>query len=328
MKDKIKKFWDENKFYLLALIVVAFISNYRLPYYVSAPGGIIDISDRIEYEERVEYNGSLNMLYVTQYEATIPLYLMSYVLSDWDLESIKENQISNENHKEIDMRNKIMLDNSINNAIYVAYKASNKEIEVKDKKILVVGTLEDIDLKIGDELLEINYKELEDFDMIKDTINKSNIGDILKFKIKRDEKIKEVNLEVKEMEDSKGIGVVIMTNYEYETDPEIELKFRKSESGSSGGMMMALSIYSAISGEDILKGRNIAGTGTIDIDGNVGEIDGIKYKIMGAVKNGMDVVLVPSANYKEAKEVVKSKKYDIEVVEIKTFNDAIEYLTK
>lgn len=328
MKDKIKKFWDENKFYLLALIVVAFISNYRLPYYISAPGGIIDISDRIEYEERVEYNGSLNMLYVTQYEATIPLYLMSYVLSDWDLESIKENQISNENHKEIDMRNKIMLDNSINNAIYVAYKASNKEIEVKDKKILVVGTLEDIDLKIGDELLEINDKKLEGFDMIKDTINKSNIGDILKFKIKRDEKIKEVNLEVKEMEDSKGIGVVIMTNYEYETDPEIELKFRKSESGSSGGMMMALSIYSAISGEDILKGRNIAGTGTIDIDGNVGEIDGIKYKIMGAVKNGMDVVLVPSANYKEAKEVVKSKKYDIEVVEIKNFNDAIEYLTK
>ena len=32
---------------------------------------------------------------------------------------------------------------------------------------------------------------------------------------------------------------------------------------------MALSIYNAISDEDIIKGRNIAGTGTIDIDGNV-----------------------------------------------------------
>ena len=313
---------------MLALIVVAFISNYRLPYYISAPGGIIDISDRIEYNNLEEYNGSLNMLYVTQYEATIPLYLMSYVLSDWDLESIKENQISNENHSEIDKRNKIMLDNSINNAIYVAYTASDKKIEIKNKKLLVVGTLSNIDLKIGDEILEIDNKKVDDFDIIKEIISESNVGDILKFKIKREEKIKEVDLEVKEMEDSKGIGVVIVTNYEYDIDPKIELKFKKSESGSSGGMMMALSIYSAISGEDILKGRNIAGTGTIDINGNVGEIDGIKYKIMGAYKNGMDVVLVPSANYKEAKKVVKNKKYDMEVVEIKTFNDAIEYLSK
>ena len=268
------------------------------------------------------------MLYVTQYEATIPLYLTAKVLDDWDLESIKENQISNENHAEIDKRNKIMLDNSINNAIYVAYNASNKKIDVKDKKLLVVGTLSDMELKIGDEILEVNNRKVDDFNIIKEIITESNIGDMLEFKIKRDEDIKVFNLEVKEMEDSKGIGVVIITNYEYEIDPKIELKFKRSESGSSGGMMMALSIYSAISGEDLLKGRNIAGTGTIDVDGNVGEIDGIKYKIMGAYKNNMDVVLVPSANYKEALEVVKKKKYDMEVVEVKTFNDAIEYLSK
>ena len=89
---------------------------------------------------------------------------------------------------------------------------------------------------------------------------------------------------------------------------------------------MSLSIYSAISGEDILKGRNIAGTGTIDIEGNVGEIGGIKYKVMGAVKNKMDIILVPSANYKEAMKVKKEKNYKIKIVEVKTFQDAIKYL--
>ena len=64
------------------------------------------------------------------------------------------------------------------------------------------------------------------------------------------------------------------------------------------------------------------------MNGNVGEIGGIKYKIMGAVKNNMDVVLVPSANYKEALQVKKEKKYKIKIVEVKTFNDAIEYLKK
>ena len=90
--------------------------------------------------------------------------------------------------------------------------------------------------------------------------------------------------------------------------------------------MLTLTIYSAISGDDIIKGRKIAGTGTIDINGNVGEIDGIKYKIMGAHKKGVDVVLVPSSNYEEAMRVKKDKGYDMEIVEVKTFSDAVNYL--
>ena len=326
MKDKLKVFWKENRFYLLFLLIVVVVSNYRLPYYVSAPGGIIDISDRIEMDERVEYDGSLNMLYVTQYEATVPLYLMSFILKDWDLESIKDNQISNENHKEIDIRNKIMLNNSVNNAIYVAYTASGKDIKVKNNRTFIVGTLSDMDLKIGDEVISVNDKKIDDFNVLKNVIDSSKIGDNLEFKVIRDNKEKEVTVEVKEIDDAKALGIVITNNFDYEIDPKIELKFNKSESGSSGGLMMALSIYSAISGEDLLKGRDIAGTGTIDINGNVGEIGGIKYKIIGAVNNGMDVVLVPSNNYEEAKKVVSENDYDIEIVEISTFNDAIEYL--
>lgn len=326
MKDKLKVFWKENRFYLLFLLIIVVVSNYRLPYYVSAPGGIIDISDRIEMDERVEYDGSLNMLYVTQYEATVPLYLMSFILKDWDLESIKDNQISNENHKEIDIRNKIMLNNSVNNAIYVAYTASGKDIKVKNNRTFIVGTLSDMDLKIGDEVISVNDKKIDDFNVLKNIIDNSKIGDNLEFKVIRDNKEKEVTVEVKEIDGSKALGIVITNNFDYEIDPEIDLKFNKSESGSSGGLMMALSIYSAISGEDLLKGRDIAGTGTIDINGNVGEIGGIKYKIIGAVNNGMDVVLVPSNNYEEAKKVVSENDYDIEIVEISTFNDAIEYL--
>ena len=47
---------------------------------------------------------------------------------------------------------------------------------------------------------------------------------------------------------------------------------------------------------------------------------------MGAVKNKMDIILVPSANYKEAMKVKKEKNYKIKIVEVKTFQDAIKYL--
>lgn len=324
----LKKILKEHLPYITVLILLTIIFNIKLPYYVSAPGGIIDISNRIKYEDKIDYKGSLNMLYVTEYIATLPIYLMSHIMPNWDLESIEESQISDETVEEIDIRNKIMLDNSINNAKYVAYKASNKKIEITNKKHQIVGTITKTKLKIGDEILEVNNNKINDLLDIKKIIEKSNIDDELTFKIIRNKKELILKEKVKKIDKEKALGVVIMTNYEYETDPNIELKFKRSESGSSGGLMMSLSIYSAISEKDILKGRNIAGTGTIDIDGNVGEIDGIKYKIMGAAKNNMDIVLVPKANYKEAIKTKKENNYDLEIVSIKTFEDAIDYLTK
>ena len=51
------------------------------------------------------------------------------------------------------------------------------------------------------------------------------------------------------------------------------------------------------------------------------------YKLSGAVAGDADIFLVPSGeNYEECIKLKKEKGYDIEIVEIKTFDDAIEYL--
>ncbi len=324
----IKTILKEDKFYIIALAILILIFNIRLPFYVNAPGGTININNRIEYQDKKEYKGSLNMLYVTEYVASIPFYLLSHIIPDWDLESIKENQVSStESVEEINKRNKILLENSINNATYVAYKSANKKIEITKTKYVVVAVTKKNGLKIGDEILEVEGKKVSSLEMIKQTIEEKNVGDAINLKIKRNNKEQEVVAKIEKEANKKALGVMIVTNYNLKPEQEVKLKFKQSESGSSGGLMMSLSIYSAISGKDILKGRNIAGTGTIDMNGNVGEIGGIKYKIMGAVKNKMDVVLVPSANYKEAIKVKEDKNYKIKIVKVDTFMDAIDYLT-
>ena len=136
---------------------------------------------------------------------------------------------------------------------------------------------------------------------------------------------KEHSFKVK-LDDEKKLGIIVQTDYEYELDPEINIKFKTSESGSSGGLMLALSIYNAITSEDITHGFKVAGTGTIDIEGNVGEIGGVKYKIMGAVRNKMDLVFVPTANYEEAIKVKKEHNYDIDIIKVNTFEEALNYL--
>ena len=90
--------------------------------------------------------------------------------------------------------------------------------------------------------------------------------------------------------------------------------------------MLSLAIYNSITEEDITHGLKVVGTGTIDIDGKVGAIDGVKYKMLGAKKNKADIFLCPKENYDEAIKVKKKYNINMDVVSINTFNDALNYL--
>lgn len=319
-----KKFLKENLRFIIFMIILITVVNIELPYYIEAPGGTINLTKRIDENYKKE-NGSLNMLYVTEYKGNIVTVLLSKIIKSWDLFEISNQQVSNEDAHDIYVRNKVMLDNSINNATYVAYNYAGKNLTIKEIQNIVIATTKDNGLKIGDIILSIDNYDVENNKTIKEYLSSLNPGDKVNLKIKRNDKEETISITIDE---DKVIGIMLITNYIYETPNDLNINFRSGEGGSSGGLVLALGIYSEITDTDILKGRNIAGTGTIDIDGTIGEIDGIKYKIAGAVRNKMDVVLVSPYNYEEAKQVVKENNYNIEIVCVKTFEEAINYLTK
>lgn len=324
---KFKSFIKENyKFILLILIMICFL-YLPLPYYIMAPGGTINVTDRVEMDGYITPgSGSLNMLYVSEYEATPAYLLYAKLRNSWDIEKNKERQVSSESTEEIEKRNKIMRDNSLDIATMVAYREAGKKINIKKQKNIVIATTIDNGLEIGDIIKEADGNVCTDMSDIKKIISSKDVGEIITFKIEREGSDREVKSKIKLENNSKVIGVIIVTEYDFDIDPKINIKFRNSESGASGGLMLTLTIYNAISGEDIIKGRNISGTGTISSDGSVGEIDGIKYKIMGAVNNDMDIILVPSSNYDEAISVKEKYNYDIKIVKVDTFKEAVAYL--
>lgn len=319
-----KKFLKDNLRFIIFMIILITVVNIELPYYIEAPGGTINLTKRIDKNYKKE-NGSLNMLYVTEYKGNIVTVLLSKIIKSWDLFEISNQQVSNEDAHDIYVRNKVMLDNSINNATYVAYNYAGKNLTIKEIQNIVIATTKNNGLKIGDIILSIDNYDVENNKTIKEYLSSLNSGDKVNLKIKRNDKEETISITIDE---DKLIGIMLITNYIYETPDDLNINFRSGEGGSSGGLVLALGIYSEITDTDILKGRNIAGTGTIDIDGTIGEIDGIKYKIAGAVRNKMDVVLVSPYNYEEAKQVVKENNYNIEIVCVKTFEEAINYLTK
>ncbi len=321
---KFKKFIKENYKFALVLIILGLFFNLRLPYYVMAPGGTINITDRVE-KDNYHSNGTINMLYVSEYKATPSNMLVSKIMG-YDVLKNETKIISNESIKEAENREKIMRDNSLDIALMVAYKKANKYIKINDEKAVVIASTEDNNLIIGDIILEVDERKVTNVDEIRKIINTKNVNDIVTFKVLRNNNITNVKSKIKEEKGIKVVGVVIVTDYDYDIEPKINLKFKRRESGSSGGLMLTLAIYNAISDKDIIKGRNIAGTGTISQDGSIGKIDGIKYKIMGAKK--MDIVFVPSANYDEAVKTKKKYHYNMDIVKVDTFDEVLTYLDK
>lgn len=98
--------------------------------------------------------------------------------------------------------------------------------------------------------------------------------------------------------------------------------------------MMSLEIYNQLTKPDETKGYDIAGTGTIDVDGKVGPIGGIDQKVVAADKAGKDIFFAPNQNgasnsdYKNAVKTAKDIDSNMKIVPVDTMQDAIDYLNK
>jgi PDZ domain-containing protein len=93
--------------------------------------------------------------------------------------------------------------------------------------------------------------------------------------------------------------------------------------GPSAGLMFTLGIMDKLEPEDLTGGKIIAGTGTIDDDGNVGPIGGIPQKLVGAKSAGAQIFLVPKDNCAEA---LKNAVSGLPMAEVATVDDALTAL--
>ena len=324
-----KNFIKEN--YLVLLFGIVFMATilYPLPYYIYTGGGTINVKDKIHIENK-ETKGDFNLCYVEQINANIPTFLLSKLLSNWDSVSKEEVSLNDkEDIKDIYKRDKIYLEEANQNAIFVAYKKAGKSVNILDKHLYIIYLEEDsdTDLKIGDDILEIDGSKIDSLADISKILDSYEVGSKLNIKVKRNGKEMMKYAIVHEKDGRKLIGIALTSIYDYEVDPKITFTFSNSESGPSGGFMVTLAIYNQLIDNDISNGLKIAGTGTIDIEGNVGSIGGVKYKLKGAVDSKSDIFLVPAGeNYEEAIKYKKKYHYDIKIIGISTFEEAIEKL--
>lgn len=96
----------------------------------------------------------------------------------------------------------------------------------------------------------------------------------------------------------------------------------KNTGGPSGGLIFTLGLVDLLTPEDLIQGRNIAGTGTISADGTVGPIGGVTEKVIGAKRAGASILFISTQNCSE----LPAKVEGIQVVAVENIDQVIEYL--
>ena len=324
--DKIKNIIKENFKDIIIFVITILIATYQFPYYIESTGGLLETTDRVKIENSYKQKGSFNMAYVNEMPATIPLMLVALINKNWDIVKEEDVKMTTETIDEAMTRSKLYLDISLDNALLYAYTEAGKEVEVNNYNTVLMYKMETskTDMVIGDQIKKINNVDVNSLDDIQNEVEKYKSKDKISIDVINNNK--EYSRYAILNEEGK-IGVVLQTTFDIKTNPECIFNFGKKESGPSGGLMTTLTIYNYLIKEDITNGMKIAGTGTIEGDGTVGEIGGIKYKLAGVEKQKADLFFVPAGeNYEEAMKYKKENNYKSKIVPVKTFEDAVKYL--
>jgi PDZ domain-containing protein len=120
------------------------------------------------------------------------------------------------------------------------------------------------------------------------------------------------------------LGVALGTR-----DTHFKLPFRlvidtKDVGGPSAGLALTLGIIDVLTPGSLTGGRHVATTGTINLDGTVGPIGGIRQKTYLAMRQGVDLFIVPADEYDEAAGYAKGS--SLKVVAVTTLDEALQAL--
>ena len=315
------------------IIIVASIMPFGLmktDYYFMAPGPPYQWDIEIEGTEFYDYEGNLYQLTVRRDEANYFTYIWAKVDNSVDLysrEVILPKGVTPQELSEISMQN---MKTSENVAIAVALDSLDYEIETQGDGVLVVGILDNSPvagkLLKEDLITSINNEEIKSTTEFIALLRTYEIGDIVSIGIIREGIKKSIETKLIEhidYENEPMVGFLASTpNQRFVFPISIDID-TGNVGGPSAGLMMALNVYNSLIENDITNGIKVAGTGTIEIDGSVGPVGGVKQKVIAAKNAGASLILVPTANFNDIKSYIDD---DTNIVPVDTFKQALEVI--
>src|SRR3954447_1230514 len=153
-------------------------------------------------------------------------------------------------------------------------------------------------LRTHDVLLDVGGTPVTETTDVAGLIAQVPEGSSVPITVERDGKRKTVRLTPVHQDGARLVGITLSVHYTFPF--KVKVNISDAIGGPSAGLIFALSIYDTLTPGSITDGQVVAGTGTIDDRGRVGEIGGIQQKIAGARQDGAQLFLVSPANCADA----------------------------
>jgi len=325
----------------IALVAIIAVSFVRSPYVVQEPGPVFDtlgtvtIDDEevplidIPIEETFPTTGTLDMLTVSIYgnrERPLTWFETATAWLDPSKAVVPVDSVYpvGETVEESSEQSRIQMEVSQQEAIAAALAeldydfTSTLIVEDFFENSPAVGVLEK-----GDEIVSVNGEKFRYVSQMRAALEENGVDKPASFVIKRDGKTMELEITpVLSDEEPKApvVGVFLSSEYEFPFDVTIQLE---NVGGPSAGQMFALGIIDKLTEGELNGGENVAGTGTITGEGEIGAIGGIRQKMYGALDAGAEYFLAPASNCDEVTGHIPD---GLTVLSVATLDDSLTAL--
>ncbi len=326
MKYLFKKYWFILLIALCINIPLIIFGTKKTNKSVTLKGDTTIVENFVEIDNPYTQTGSLSTIYVISLDHCT-------LLQQWMVGASSTSEVSDVPDSymhfttaELNQMGRIQHESSINYALLNAYKEAEKvnpqiNIEAELANVTCAYYPADSEFRIGDKVIGINNIKIEtDPEGFVNAFNARVNGDT--YQVLRNNQ--EINITVSDKNLFGGYPFYDIKR----SNPVFHIK-ETNVGGPSGGLLQTLALYNALVPEDITKGRKIAGTGTIELDGTVGPIGGIQQKIYTAFDDNIEIFLCPAENYDEALIAYqKLPNKNMKLYKISTLAEALEVLSR
>jgi Lon-like protease len=318
---------------LMMPMLALFASLLPLNLGLKAPGTTASVEPMVQIPTQFVFQ-SKGKLILTSVIPQAPILLAEWVYAhlDTSIEIVPEEEIvpphqtiqsqAEEGHR--------TLATSESTAAAVGLRLAGYEVSEISKGIVIdtisPGSPASSVLEIGDLITGLNGQNLRSADDLRKFLRTQAEGTVLSLEIAREGRsmvVKVPTLPPAEPGGAVRIGINVHTDIAGFNFPfPVEITPQKIVGGPSAGLMFTLAVYDLVTPGDLTGGHAVAGTGTIDLDGNVGPIGGVEQKVVAAERAGAKYFLAPAENYQDALGAAGN----IQVIKVTSAQNAIDFL--
>lgn len=305
----------------VAALVVA-LSVVDLGMFALAPGPAREVLPLIEMEGTPTYRSGGRLLLTTVRVNRIQAVGAVRAMLDPSVRVVPERQVvpRGVTEEEYQEEARSMMDESKVAAVSVALELLTDYPDEHGPGALVQdvvgGSPADGALHPGDLIVAVDDRRIRDVDHLSSLIRATEGRRPVTLTVDTDGEERTVRVwpEPIEGQGHPVLGVIIVPSFPFEVAID-----SGSIGGPSAGLMWALGAYELLTRQDLLDGREVAGTGSIALDGTVGPVGGIEQKVRAASRAGAQLFLLPADNLRAARPLAE----DLQLVPVRSLEEAV-----